>query len=183
MLALSPNTCLQAEAQLWANLSLGANEKCLDNQIHSLAFKPDARKPWACPVPPRPDTPNLPRPGPLVPIPSVPTPPPSPRRRAWNARRELLSTRARRIGADPLVCPYPQPPPSPGPRRPGPLNPPPNVPSPPPSPPPSRSIVGYDDGLPYDPSLVALFVTGLYLVTCAERLLEACLPQSVMSHL
>ncbi|KAI0509631.1 hypothetical protein F5B22DRAFT_320034 [Xylaria bambusicola] len=91
------------------------------------------KQPVCFPNPPRPPTPGPPRPDPpMPPNPPTPTPPPSP--------QQLLSCSIGRQSsilaseAEPIRCPYPNPPPSPGPRRPGPVRPRPDVPTPPPSP-------------------------------------------------
>ncbi|KAK5636906.1 hypothetical protein RRF57_012618 [Xylaria bambusicola] len=91
------------------------------------------KKPVGTSKPPRPPTPGPPQPNPpMPPTPPEPTPPPSP--------QQLLSCSLGRqpsilvSEAEPVQCPYPNPPPSPGPRRPGPVRPRPDVPTPPPSP-------------------------------------------------
>ncbi|KAI0455807.1 hypothetical protein F5B21DRAFT_503094 [Xylaria acuta] len=111
------------------------------------SFNKTMNKPIALPNPPRPPTPGPPRPyPPIPPQPPVPTPPPSPHNLDSLIVLSSSLSNPQQLPPIPVAvsepgfhqCPYPNPPPSPGPRRPGPVNPRPNVPTPPPSP--RRSI-------------------------------------------
>ncbi|XXH03196.1 hypothetical protein Hte_009593 [Hypoxylon texense] len=113
----------------------------LDSSARSI----EVPKKISFPDPPRPPTPGPPpRPPPIPPRPPVPTPPPSPRSNveaAW--LQEHVATQLSFLAAQLLdiwftpgaliSLPYPDRPPTPGP-RPGPVGPQPDVPTPPPSP-------------------------------------------------
>lgn len=173
MSVLSPCTSLEKVAQHLDTLPTTTVHKHIDNYNRRPSTAESLTKPIAFPNPPRPPTPGPIRPHPVGPRPSVPTPPPSPRNYPLfhsvlghdQDQDELL---IEAILACPnshlfISCPYPAPPPSPGPRRPGPLNPRPNVPTPPPSPRRSITITGPDmDFL----ELVDLVVQCLFLTLC-----------------
>ncbi|KAI0468919.1 hypothetical protein F4859DRAFT_516666 [Xylaria cf. heliscus] len=128
---------LDASPEIFAN-----KQQLCDNRSPNLDSSMDLGKPAADPIPPRPLTPG-PRPGPIPPQPPVPTPPPTPQNRGsltigknnLDIPQHLLSPTVGSV-SEPGIhqCPYPNPPPSPVPHRPGPVRPRPDVPTPPPSP-------------------------------------------------
>ncbi|KAI1816103.1 hypothetical protein GGS20DRAFT_583765 [Poronia punctata] len=160
---IHPQTGIQSPGSLPITNADGLTVAC-GGTGHSLISRKSRGKPLALPNPPRPPTPGPPRPSPVGPRPSVPTPPPSPRNSTTSVSQGPISIVAPR--GEPIVFPYPAPPPSPGPRRPGPVNPRPDVPTPPPSPRRAVSIWGLADML----SLGNFALQSLHLSQCASRI-------------
>ncbi|KAI1351054.1 hypothetical protein F5Y01DRAFT_132394 [Xylaria sp. FL0043] len=143
MFMISPHSQHQTAAQpLDAFLKTIVGKQQLgNNDSVDIDSSKTPANPTAFPNPPRPPTPGPPRPHPPVPRPPPgPTPPPSPRYLLFYNDGPQLSILV--SPAEPFRCPYPNPPPSPGPRRPGPIRPRPDVPTPPPSP--RRSVNPWD---------------------------------------
>lgn len=152
MFVLSPMHEMAIQSSDAAPKALANKQKPYDNRSPDLGSSNEIlNKPIALPIPPRPPTPGPPpRYPPILPRPPIPTPPPSPRNanplivcsNSLSSPQQLSPTLASVSVPGSLQCPYPNPPPSPGPRRPGPVHPRPNVPTPPPSP---RRSMGTND--------------------------------------
>ncbi|KAI1196316.1 hypothetical protein F5X97DRAFT_325596 [Nemania serpens] len=136
------------------------NKRLYSNDNLYMELSKTLKKPAELPYPPRPPTPGPPRPNPPIPGPNPgPTPPPSPHHLLFYSLGLQLSILV--SSAEPLHCPYPNPPPSPGPRRPGPVYPRPTVPTPPPSP--RRSISPWISSAALD--LIVLLIEYIYSAT------------------
>jgi hypothetical protein len=183
MFVLSPAIYLEKTIEHSDAFTTTIVNKLLSNNRHSFvdSSSDTLGKPTAFPNPPRPPTPGeprRPRPNPVPPRPTVPTPPPSPQNYLLYGIGQHAAILVCRAG--PFLCPYPLPPPSPGPRRPGPVRPRPgpDVPTPPPSPRRSNPDWTFSE---YS-SLLNLVLRCLVLATCPGDASEAHFMMAAENH-